>query len=137
MLVKQLLDQSALEWIESRSLLLATSLNETTKIALRKTLAEGFELGESIQKLTKRIEHYFDTDAKFRAARVARTEVIAASNEGTLQRFEKEGVDRSEFYPSPDACEECLALVGEYPTREAHGLIPVHPNCRCTFLAVI
>jgi len=135
--MKQLLDQSALEWIESRSLLLATSLNETTKIALRKTLAEGFELGESIQKLTKRIEHYYDTDAKFRAARVARTEVIAASNEGTLQRFEKEGINRSEFYPSPDACEECLVLAGEYPTREAHAMIPVHPNCRCVFLAAI
>jgi len=135
--MKQLLDQSALDWIESRSLLLATSLNETTKTALRRTLAAGFELGESIPKLTKRIEKYYDVDAKFRAARVARTEVISASAEGTLQRFEAEGINMSEFYPAPDACEECLALVGEYPTREAHAMIPVHSNCRCVFLAVI
>lgn len=133
----ELADPLAQAWIESRSLLLATSLNATTKTALRKTLAEGFELGESMPKLTKRIERYYDVDSKFRATRTARTEVIAASNEGTLQRFEKEGIDRSEFYPSPGACDECLALVGEYPTREAHGLIPVHPNCKCGFLAVV
>jgi len=132
-----LLDQVALEWIEARSLLLAGSLNETTKIALRKTLAEGFSNGESIPKLTKRIEGYFETDARFRAARVARTETIAASNEGALQRYEKEGIDKSEFYPSPGACPECLALVGEYPTKEAHGLIPVHPNCKCVYLPVV
>ncbi len=133
----ELLDQWAIDWIEARSLLLVSSLNETTKIALRGTLAEGFSLGESIPKLTKRIERYYDVDAKFRATRVARTEVISASAEGTIQRFEKEGINRSEFYPSPDACPECVALIGEYPTREVHGMIPVHPNCRCTFLAVI
>ena len=135
--MKQLLDQEALEWIDSRAFLLAKSLNETTKVALRRTLAEGFSNGENIQKLTKRIVRYYDTDSKFRAVRTARTEVIAASNEGTLQRFEKERVDRSEFYPAPDACPECVALIGEYPTVEVHGMIPVHPNCRCTFLAVI
>lgn len=131
--IKQL-DQLAEEWLSARSLLLVKSLNETTKLALRKTLAEGFTNGEGIRELTKRISGYFDD--KKRATMIARTETIAASNEGALHRYEIEGVDKSEFYPAPDACPDCLALVGEYPTKESHHMIPVHPNCRCVFLAV-
>ena len=131
------LDEFARTWILQRSLTLAKSINMTTLEALRGELALGFTAGESIQQLTKRLEGYFDTNAKMRAEMVSRTETIAASNEGALHRYEIEGVGKSEFYPSPDACDECLALAGEYPTKEMHGIIPVHPNCRCTFLPVV
>ncbi len=138
MAVKQL-DSYALEWIKLRSLTLAQSINLTTMEALRSQLALGFEAGESIQQLSKRIEGYFTENVKYRAEMVSRTETIAASNEGALHRYETEGVDKSEFYPSPDACPVCLALAGEYPTSESHGMIPdrTHPNCRCVFLPVI
>jgi SPP1 gp7 family putative phage head morphogenesis protein len=136
MTVKQL-DSYALDWIKLRSLTLAKSINKTTLEALRRELSLGFEAGESIQQLTKRIEGYFTDNAKVRAEMVSRTETIVASNEGALHRYETEGVDKSEFYPSPDACSECLVLAGEYPTKEASGMIPVHPNCRCTFLPVV
>ena len=136
MAVKQL-DNYALDWIKLRSLTLAKSINKTTLEALRHELALGFEAGESIQQLTKRIEGYFSDKAKYRAETISRTEVIAASNEATLNRYEKENVEKSEFYPSPDACSDCLALAGEYPTKEAHGMIPVHSNCRCVWLSVI
>lgn len=131
------LDAVALEWIAKRSLILAKGLNGTTRDKLRIALAEGFEQGESVPKLTRRIRGFYDDQQKWRAPMVARTEVIAASNEGALWRYEQEGVEKAEFYPSPDACEECLTLAGEYPAREAHGLIPVHPNCRCVFLPVV
>jgi len=65
--------------------------------ALRKLLAEGFEQGESIQQLTKRIEGYFSENEKYRAELISRTEVISASNEGALHRYELEGIDKSEF----------------------------------------
>ena len=131
------IDEFARMWIAERSLTLAKSINVTTMDALRRELALGFEAGESIQQLTKRIEGYFDGNAKMRATRIARTEVISASNEGALHRYELEGIDRSEFYPSPDACSECADKAGEYPTGEAHGMIPVHPNCKCIYLPVV
>jgi SPP1 gp7 family putative phage head morphogenesis protein len=131
--VKQL-DDVAKQWILTRSLSLAKMLNTTTMEAIRLALAEGFTAGESIQKLTKRIEQYFDGNSKMRAERVARTEVITASNEGALHRYESEGVTKVEFYPAPDACQECMDLVGEYLVSQAHGIITVHPNCRCTWL---
>lgn len=138
MAIKQL-DSYALDWIKLRSLTLAKSINKTTMEALRRELSLGFEAGESIQQLTKRIEGYFTDNAKYRAEMVSRSETISASNEGALHRFELEGVGKSEFYPSPDACPVCLALAGEYPTSESHGMITdrTHPNCRCVFLPVI
>jgi len=134
--VKQL-DSFALDWIKLRSLTLAKSINKTTLEALRNELALGFEAGESITQLSKRIEGYFTDNVKVRAEMVSRTETIAASNEGALHRYEIENVGKSEFYPSPDACEICLSLAGEYPTKDMHGLIPAHVNCRCVALAVV
>mgnify|MGYP001590094805 FL=1 len=137
MAVKQL-DSYALEWIKLRSLTLAKSINKTTLEALRTQLALGFEAGESIQQLTKRIEGYFTENAKYRAEMVSRSEVIASSNEGALHRFELEGVNKSEFMAAPDACEVCLPLDGKiYATKDSHGIIPLHPFCRCVWLPVI
>jgi len=132
MAVKQI-DSFALDWIKLRSLTLAKSINKTTLEALRKELALGFEAGETHAGIVSRIEKYFADNAKARAELIARTETIAAYNEANLHKLETSGVDKSEFYASPDACEECLDLVGEYPTKEAHGVIPVHPMCRCRF----
>ena len=138
MVVKQI-DSYALEWIKLRSLTLAKSINKTTLEALRNELMLGFAAGESIQQLTKRIEGYFTENATVRAKMVSRTEIIAASNEATLHRYEKENVEKSEFYPSPDACEVCLEIASDpiYVTKESHGIIPVHPNCRCKWLPVV
>ena len=133
------LDDFARTWILQRSLTLAKSINLTTMDAMRQALAEGFEAGESIRQLSSRLEGYFTENAKYRAEMVARTEVISASNEGALHRYELEGIDKSEFYPSPGACEVCLEIAQDpiYVTKDASGVIPVHPNCRCTFLPVI
>ncbi len=135
--IKQI-DSYALEWIKLRSLTLAKSINKTTLEALRRELSLGFAEGESIQQLTKRIEGYFIENAKYRAEMVSCSEVIASANEGALHRFELEGVDKSEFLAAPDACEVCLPLDGEIrPTKESHGIIPLHPFCRCVWLPVI
>ena len=138
MTTKQL-DDVARTWILQRSLTLAKLINATTLDAIRSTLAEGFSAGESIQQLTKRIEGYFEDNARFRAERIARTEVISASNEGALHRYELEGIGKSEFYPSPDACDVCLEIAEDpiYITQDSHGVIPVHSNCRCVWLPVV
>jgi SPP1 gp7 family putative phage head morphogenesis protein len=130
------IDEFARTWILQRSLTLAKLINTTTMDAIRKALAEGFAEGESIQQLAKRIEGYFDGNARVRATMTARTEVISAYSEGQLHRYELEGVEKSEFYAAPDACDECQPLDGEvYTTKDSHGVIPVHVNCRCRWFA--
>ena len=130
-------DEFAEEWILERSLEVAEITSETTLIAIKAEMATGLEQGESIQQIAQRIGGWFDKTKQWKAKMVARTEVIAASNEGALHRYELEGIHKSEFYPSPDACIDCTSLAGDYQTSESHGLIPVHPNCRCTFLPVV
>ena len=133
------IDDFAQMWILNRSLTLAKSINMTTIEALRHELFIGFEAGESMPKIAQRIEGYFTEKAKTRATMISRTEVISASNEGALHRYELEGINKVEFYPAPDACPVCLALVGEYPASESHGIITeqTHPNCRCVWLPVV
>ena len=81
---------------------------------------------------------FFDCD-KMRSLRIARTEVIAAANEGALEGYEATGVvEKVEFRTAAEgACEDCQRLEGEYASGEAHDMIPVHVNCRCVWLPVI
>jgi len=150
MTVKQL-DSYALDWIKLRSLTLAKSINMTTMDAIRKALAEGFAEGESIQQLTKRIEGYFDTNARVRATEVARTETIAASSRGAQDRYDKEGIEEKEWYSAPDARPSHLEANGQivginddFKVGDGSGQGPGQIglpeedcNCRCTILPVI
>lgn len=134
------LNEAALAWIRTHSLQLAKLLNGTSIDDLRKTLAEGFELGESVPKLTKRVTTYYGEANKVRSKMVARTETIAASNEGALQGYGDVGVEKVEWYTALDdrTCDECGPQHGaEYGLKQSHGLIPAHPNCRCVWVPVI
>ena len=138
--IEGVLNQLALEWLKTRSLKMATMVNGTTRTQLRKVLAAEFEEGHSIPKAERAIRKYYRDGFEKRARMVARTEIIGASNEGSLQTYEANHIERSEFYCALDerTCEECMGLHGNvYPTAEAHGMIPVHPDCRCTFIPVI
>jgi len=132
-----LLDKYALEWISTRSLLLAKSINKTTLDALREALKEGFTQGESIQQLTKRIEGYFSESEKYRAEAIARTEVQTAANRGTVQRYKSEGIEEFQWIANPMACEECLPLDGKIFSIDSGEEPPLHINCTCGIISVI
>jgi len=79
--------------------------------------------------------------ASRRAVMLARTEIIRAYAEATLQEFKNWGVEGvtalAEFQTAGDdrVCPKCAHLQGKiYPLEEASGVIPVHPNCRCCWL---
>ena len=145
------LDEFALQWIKLRSLTLAKSINKTTLEALRNELSLGFEAGESIQQLTKRIEGYFTENTKARAETISRTETIAASNRGAQDRYQKEGVQKKEWFSAPDARPTHLEANGQIvaindnfrvgagsgPGPGQIGLPEEDINCRCTILPVI
>jgi len=133
-------DPHSVEWIEKRAGELVTGINKTTQNSLRIALKEGLEQGEDSKKIARRIRGFFDETYRGRAQRIARTEIIAASNEGALAGYEENGIQKAEFYTALDerTCEECSALHGDiYPIDEAHGIIPVHPGCRCTYIPIV
>ncbi len=138
MTIPNLIDTRAQDWINSRSLLLAKSINKTTIDALRKILSDGFAQGDSIQTLTGKLEGFFKESEKWRAEQIARTEVISANSQGTLDRYKSENVEKSIWLANPMSCEECLEEDGkEYSIEEAQGMIPKHPNCSCAWLSLI
>lgn len=77
---------------------------------------------------------------------IARSEANRAYNEGNLDALEQAGLDKVVFLLSADACPECRAVSDSIPGEkvgktldlgEARNLLPVHPNCRCTFTSEV
>lgn len=81
--------------------------------------------------------------AERRARMIARTEVIRAHHQASIQEYRNwqvEGVRvQAEWRTAGDerVCDECNALQGEvFTLQEIEGMIPVHPQCRCFALPV-
>jgi SPP1 gp7 family putative phage head morphogenesis protein len=76
-----------------------------------------------------------------RAMMLARTEIIRAYAEATLQEFRNWGVEgvsaKAEWSTAGDdrVCPKCAPMEGRiFTLDEASGLIPFHPNCRCAWI---
>lgn len=79
--------------------------------------------------------------AKRRAQTLARTEIIKAHHQATIQEYTNwaaEGVTvQAEWTTAGDGavCERCALLQGtKYKLADAMSILPAHPNCRCIML---
>jgi SPP1 gp7 family putative phage head morphogenesis protein len=112
-------------------------------------LADGIVRGESPRKVAATIAKTITSITKKRAVTIARTETIRAHAEGQLHALEQMGVKKLgvdvEFTPTMISfdppvfenrvCPKCRALQGKvFTIEESHGIIPVHPNCRCSWV---
>lgn len=77
---------------------------------------------------------------------IARTEANRAYNEGNLDALGQAGVERAQWLLASDACPICVELAETTPgdklgkimsLDEASGVIPAHPQCRCTWVSVL
>ena len=65
--------------------------------------------------------------------------MIATHAEAGLNSYEEAGVEgvdvEAEWLTAADACPLCVEAAdkGTYTLGEARGLIPLHPNCRCSW----
>lgn len=81
--------------------------------------------------------------AKRRAEMIARTEIIRAHHQATIQEYRNwaaEGVRvRGEWKTAGfGVCPECAELEGHiFDLDKIESMIPLHPNCRCVALPVI
>lgn len=111
---------------------------------ISRVLAQGLAEGRGPMDVARKLADRVDKIGVTRARVIARTEIINAHAEASLNMFEEAGVIgvevEAELATAGDeaVCEECEALEGQvYSIEEARGLIPVHPNCRCAFLPVV
>jgi len=94
-----------------------------------------------IVEARKRLIKPIETVGFKRSTALGHSEVIKAHSTGTLDRFQASGVEEVtaevEFTTAGDnrVCPTCAGLGGtRYTIKEARGIIPVHPRCRCVWV---
>lgn len=130
--------------IHAQSFSKLKGLSEATMDTIFDTLAQGMAEGRSPKQIARMIADRVDAVGIKRARVIARTEVIRAHAQATLNTYKEAGVEgvkvQVEFTTAQDnaVCPRCQELEGKvYTIEEAEGVIPVHPNCRCAWLPVV
>ena len=137
--IPPVISQAAIAWLKSRITWAANEIGDNAEEKLNAILVNGYKEGMSIDQIAKEVDAFFDDP--MRSERIARTETIMASAQGTLEGYKETGVvSKAEFYTALDerTCEYCNGLHGElYTLDDAAPMIPLHPLCRCVWLPVI
>lgn len=79
-------------FLQKKTFTFAEEVNQTTIDKLRGELIEGFTEGESIRQLEDRVAEAFNIRRGFETERIARTEIVGASNQGSFQAYKQSGV---------------------------------------------
>lgn len=124
-------------------------IDQTTWERLQRSLADGVQEGESINDLARRVRGVFTEADRARSITIARTEVLGASNAGSIAGYEHAGVGFKGWLATPDdrtrdshheADGQVVALNSEFMVGGARLAFPGDPsgpaeeviNCRCT-----
>ena len=108
---------------------------------VRRELADGLVRGQGPREIARRMTNRIDKIGRTRANIIARTEIIRAHSEGQLDAMEKLDVVEVgvmvEWSTAGDdrVCQLCQPLEAVVmKIAEARGIIPRHPQCRCTWI---
>ncbi|WP_157967884.1 minor capsid protein [Paraliobacillus sp. X-1268] len=105
--------------------------------SLRTEIVRGIRDGESIDKVSRRINKQFNAKA-YESQRLARTETARVIQQAQDKIYKDSGVLEQVQYLATleeNTCEECEDLDQEvYGIDENKPSIPRHPNCRCTYI---
>lgn len=113
-------------------------LQERIKNGVINSIATGSGKDELVKQLMKDFNVGYNN-----ADRIARTELSYVRNQSTLDSYKEAGVEYYQFLATDDddTCEEDKELDGKiFRLDEAVVGVnypPIHPNCRCSVLAVI
>lgn len=116
-------------------------ITEAMDRQISRVLAQGLVDGLNPKTIASQLANRVDAIGLNRARTLARTEVISAHAEATLNGFTEAGIEgvevEAEFSTTGDGkvCPQCEALEGKtVPISQARGMLPVHPNCRCAWI---
>lgn len=119
-------------------------ITEAMGQAIARELAMGLAKGLGAAQIARLLNARVDKIGIHRATLLARTEIIRAYAEASLNRYEEMGIGEVigevELATAGDqrVCPICKSLRGRtYTIAEARGIIPVHPQCRCAWKPVI
>jgi len=131
-------------------------LNEKEIEKLRIILNDGFKKNKTIRQIEKDINRFIKlkdryiinetgekvlkSNALARANAIARTETVRLANRGLIETYKDNQIKQVRFLSalSERTCAECESLNGKvYEINEVQNIIPVHSNCRCTWVGII
>jgi SPP1 gp7 family putative phage head morphogenesis protein len=162
----KIIEENNAKWLASFESNIGTAYTQQVATKARFELLEGMRNLESVPQIKKRLETVWDeaidvivppkldsTGKVIRAGYsytvsseewatiVARTEVSRAFAMGRLEAFTQSGVvDKVQWLVAADErlCPLCSVMEGEvFKLQEAMTLIPLHPQCRCSWVPVL
>ena len=122
---------------------LSNDLRETIKQEIFTAIAEGQSIREVVCCISDIGLNALKNNALTvyqRACLIARTEIARSMTTGCLQAYANYGVEKVRILTSDDydVCQICLKSAENiYTLEEAVNLMPLHPACRCSIMAVI
>lgn len=105
---------------------------------LKETVTRGIVQGKSNTQMMNQLKDVMGKSA-YECRRIVRTESMHLINAGQIDTYKKSGVKELEWLTAHDErlCPDCRAMDGRiFPFNEA-PMLPLHPNCRCTYIPVL
>lgn len=129
------------KYLSDRSNYLIQSVDNTTKDWLVGLISEGKNQAMTNEEVAAEIADQMPSISSVRADMIARTEVANAMQQGELDVYRQQGVEKKSWQVFGDACEICeendSQVVGVDETfNSGDDAPPAHPNCRCFIQAV-
>jgi SPP1 gp7 family putative phage head morphogenesis protein len=132
-------DARMLQALKDRSLADLKGITSSTSTEIMRVITDGIVYDRQLKDITRDIVRSVDNVGITRATMMVRTETMKAVNTGVISRYESAGAEEVEFLAALDdkTCEECEELNGKtFPIGDAPE-VPVHPNCRCSWIPVV
>lgn len=135
---------SKVQLLSTRSFEQLKGITSTMSSNMNRILAQGIADGRGPADIAREMSDNIDGLSRGRAMVLARTELINAHAEGQLDTFEELGVEelgvKAEWSTAGDdrVCPQCAPMEGKvFSMQEARGMIPLHPQCRCSWIPAI
>lgn len=112
--------------------------HNTNRLAvdLQKQLESLVAIGKNPDEIKAEIKKTFNTSYSA-ADRLVRTESSYIYNTAAIESYKKGGVEEVDFLAEADCCEECAKYRNKRFRIGSEPMVPVHPNCRCTYVPVV
>lgn len=148
------LDTRCIEFLKVRAQRFAKRVNDVTWEGLRESLRQGITDGEGIPQLERRVLEVMGERIRSSPETIARTEVVGASNGGTMLAWEQSGIvsgkrwlaeiDNRTRDSHVQAHNQIVGINDDFnvgdgagPTPGQIGLAEEDINCRCSMVAVL
>ena len=141
------------QWIDARLNLWSRLTNDETGRLLNQEVIAALDAGESIREMQVRVEKVFNFNDVVRSERIARTEMLSASNRGALEAYRQSGVvERKRWLAARDdrtrdahaeangqtvALDVPFLVMGESVMAPGEGSAANSINCRCTIVPLL